>query len=326
MKKPSFAQKTVFLWLFLAVHQLMGASQAPAKSNSSDIVIEVKEAHPPKPDAIVVIDVPHIGGFMDGDDEVAAITTPASHPDTSKKDEEPKTAPVKDDKADEAGKKGVNDHPHSRTVHPRMRPSKYQKEAEAKAAKSKDAIVIPTTNRTQAITVINPEEANLRLSTVVFNETTFGFNSFTPSFKRAFMLDGQEFASVEPFFEPKRFKWDGVVVARLRRAIREQILQNRDLLDLLLASGESLLMYSSDNTFWGMKFDENDEHGEGQNILGKILMVTRSDIRDSIERGYAIARATTIRRAIALENAKEIIDLAINRALESAQLYKRCKS
>lgn len=75
-----------------------------------------------------------------------------------------------------------------------------------------------------------------------------------------------------------RRDWDSVKVSVMRRAVEAKFRQHSDLRQLLLSTGNALLVEHTENDdFWG---DAGD--GSGQNMLGRILMEVRDALRDDL--------------------------------------------
>lgn len=75
-----------------------------------------------------------------------------------------------------------------------------------------------------------------------------------------------------------RADWDDAKVEVMRRAVSAKFQQNRRVRDLLLSAGDEELVHSSSSDlFWG----QNDD-GDGENILGKILMDVREELAESL--------------------------------------------
>ena len=74
---------------------------------------------------------------------------------------------------------------------------------------------------------------------------------------------------------PIRPDWDEVRVSVMRRAVLAKFTAHRDIREALLATGDRELIEAAPNDyFWGA-----GRHGTGQNMLGKILMDTRTQLR-----------------------------------------------
>jgi N-glycosidase YbiA len=76
---------------------------------------------------------------------------------------------------------------------------------------------------------------------------------------------------------PLRRDWESVKVAVMTEAVLAKFTQHEDLRELLLATGDALLVEHTDNDdYWG---DGGD--GSGKNMLGRILMRVREQLRGS---------------------------------------------
>lgn len=74
---------------------------------------------------------------------------------------------------------------------------------------------------------------------------------------------------------PLRPDWEAIKDDVMRRAIAEKVRQHQSVQDVLLATGDSLLVeHSSIDNYWS---DGGD--GSGKNMLGKILMEVRRKLR-----------------------------------------------
>lgn len=72
-----------------------------------------------------------------------------------------------------------------------------------------------------------------------------------------------------------RRDWNSSRVEVMRRALRAKFDQHDDLRTLLLSTGEAKLVEHTENdAFWG---DGGD--GSGQNMLGRLLMEVRAELR-----------------------------------------------
>ncbi len=124
--------------------------------------------------------------------------------------------------------------------------------------------------------------------------------------EHAFKLDGVRWPSVEHFYQAQKYAgteaverirkadsplkarkagqdrsltarkdWDAVKEGIMGQAIRAKFEQNRQLRELLLATGDEELVHeSSTDLFWGRSRD-----GAGDNRLGLILMTVRQELR-----------------------------------------------
>lgn len=74
-----------------------------------------------------------------------------------------------------------------------------------------------------------------------------------------------------------RRDWESVKVSVMREAVRAKFMQHEDLRDLLLSTGDARLVEHTENDdYWG---DGGD--GSGKNMLGRILMEIREELRDA---------------------------------------------
>lgn len=72
-----------------------------------------------------------------------------------------------------------------------------------------------------------------------------------------------------------RRDWDSIKVSIMRDAVRAKFSQHKDLAQLLLATGDAKLVEHTDqDDYWG---DGGD--GSGKNMLGRILMEVRQELR-----------------------------------------------
>lgn len=73
-----------------------------------------------------------------------------------------------------------------------------------------------------------------------------------------------------------RNDWEEMKVHVMRTAVRAKFQQHANLQELLLGTGEQLLVEAADGDyFWGIGKD-----GTGQNWLGRILMEIRNELRE----------------------------------------------
>nr|MBO2493442.1 DUF1768 domain-containing protein [Clostridia bacterium] len=80
---------------------------------------------------------------------------------------------------------------------------------------------------------------------------------------------------------PIRPDWEEVKVGIMTQVVRAKFTQNPDLAKKLLATGDALLVEENSwgDTFWGTC------QGRGENMLGRILMLVRYELRYGIQRG-----------------------------------------
>jgi ribA/ribD-fused uncharacterized protein len=75
--------------------------------------------------------------------------------------------------------------------------------------------------------------------------------------------------------KPLRRDWEAVKDDVMREAVRAKFTQHPDLLTLLLATGDAhLVEHTTNDSYWG---DGGD--GSGKNMLGRILMHLRDQLR-----------------------------------------------
>lgn len=75
---------------------------------------------------------------------------------------------------------------------------------------------------------------------------------------------------------PLRRDWDQVKLAVMREAVLAKFIQHRELREILLATGDARIVeHTTNDNFWG---DGGD--GSGQNMLGRILMEIRTQLRE----------------------------------------------
>jgi len=73
-----------------------------------------------------------------------------------------------------------------------------------------------------------------------------------------------------------RRDWESVKVNIMREAILAKFTQHEDLRELLLATGDAkIIEHTTNDDYWG---DGGD--GRGKNMLGRILMDTRTKLRE----------------------------------------------
>jgi ribA/ribD-fused uncharacterized protein len=74
-----------------------------------------------------------------------------------------------------------------------------------------------------------------------------------------------------------RRDWESVKVSVMKKAVQAKFAQHDDLRSMLLATGDAKLVEHTENDdYWG---DAGD--GSGQNMLGKILMQVRAELRET---------------------------------------------
>ncbi len=73
-----------------------------------------------------------------------------------------------------------------------------------------------------------------------------------------------------------RKDWESAKVGVMRKAVLAKFSQHQKLKDLLLSTGDLKIVEHTDNdSYWG-----DGGNGKGKNMLGKILMEVRNEIRD----------------------------------------------
>lgn len=75
--------------------------------------------------------------------------------------------------------------------------------------------------------------------------------------------------------------WEQVKVGIMEEIVRAKFMQNEDLKQQLLATGDAELEEGNtwNDTFWGVHL----KNGKGQNHLGKILMKVRAELQENAE-------------------------------------------
>ena len=79
-------------------------------------------------------------------------------------------------------------------------------------------------------------------------------------------------SSLEP-----RPGWDSEKVGVMTGIVREKFRQHPELAERLLSTGDEPLV---ERNSWGDRFWGVDMNGEGENMLGRILMLVRDELRD----------------------------------------------
>lgn len=75
---------------------------------------------------------------------------------------------------------------------------------------------------------------------------------------------------------PLRKDWESIKVDLMREAVRAKFRQHDDLRELLLGTGDATLVeHTTNDSYWG---DGGD--GRGKNMLGRILMEIREELRN----------------------------------------------
>lgn len=79
---------------------------------------------------------------------------------------------------------------------------------------------------------------------------------------------------------PLRSDWESVKDDVMRDAVRAKFTQHKNLQDILLATGDAILVeHTVNDSYWA---DGGD--GTGKNMLGKILMEIREEIKSGLQR------------------------------------------
>lgn len=79
---------------------------------------------------------------------------------------------------------------------------------------------------------------------------------------------------------PLRSDWESVKDDIMRDAVRAKFTQHKNLQDILLATGDAILVeHTVNDSYWA---DGGD--GTGKNMLGKILMEIREEIKSGLQR------------------------------------------
>jgi hypothetical protein len=78
---------------------------------------------------------------------------------------------------------------------------------------------------------------------------------------------------------PLRKDWESVKDEVMREAVRAKFTQHEDLREILLGTGDALLVeHTANDSYWG---DGGD--GSGKNRLGQILMQVRAELRTDVQ-------------------------------------------
>ena len=137
----------------------------------------------------------------------------------------------------------------------------------------------------------------------------YGFMSNFAPF--GFIVDGKKWSTVEHYYQAQKFQspelqeeirsakspsmaaekgrdkskplrpdWDTYKIKAMYRALTAKFTQNPNLAKALLATDDALLVeYSKKDSYWG-----NGGDGSGQNMLGKVLMRVRRDLKELREK------------------------------------------
>jgi ribA/ribD-fused uncharacterized protein len=132
-----------------------------------------------------------------------------------------------------------------------------------------------------------------------------GFSNFAPF---PIDLDGQRWPTSEHYFQAQKFDdtrhqeairnekspiiaarmgrdrkktlrpdWESVKVEMMKKALRAKFTQHKEIRSILLSTGDATIIEHTENDrYWG---DGGD--GNGQNMLGKLLMEIRDELRPS---------------------------------------------
>jgi ribA/ribD-fused uncharacterized protein len=77
---------------------------------------------------------------------------------------------------------------------------------------------------------------------------------------------------------PLRADWEQVKDDAMREAVRQKFLSHKDIQEVLLSTGdEELIEKTTNDYYWGC-----GTNGTGKNMLGKILMEVRAEIRERL--------------------------------------------
>ena len=84
--------------------------------------------------------------------------------------------------------------------------------------------------------------------------------------------------------------WDSLAYTIVKRGVKAKFAQNEELLNILLSTGESVLMEcSATDLIWGIGVDIDSEDiydplkWRGQNQLGRILMSVRDELKEELK-------------------------------------------
>lgn len=77
--------------------------------------------------------------------------------------------------------------------------------------------------------------------------------------------------------KPLRRDWESVKVGVMRDAVRAKFTQHADIREILLSTGDAKIVeHTERDSYWG---DGGD--GSGKNMLGRILMEIRDELKES---------------------------------------------
>jgi N-glycosidase YbiA len=139
-----------------------------------------------------------------------------------------------------------------------------------------------------------------------YSNREFPYGAFSNFSAHGFELDGHYWPTAEHYFQAMKFEdadyrakiraakapklaadmgrdrsrplrpdWEVVKVDVMRRALRAKFISHADLRDLLLSTGEEEIIENAPGDYyWGVGAD-----GSGKNMLGKLLMELRAQLR-----------------------------------------------
>lgn len=113
----------------------------------------------------------------------------------------------------------------------------------------------------------------------------------------------------KPYRKDSRPDWDSVRVKVMRWCLRVKLAQNwREFGRLLLATGERpIVEQSKKDDFWGAKVAE-DGSLVGMNVLGRLLMELREQLKEDAEESLKVVTPLSIPRFLLLEREIEAVD------------------
>lgn len=124
--------------------------------------------------------------------------------------------------------------------------------------------------------------------------------------------------------------WDRIRYQIMRRGIRAKFQQNTALLDMLLGTGLSVLVEASPrDEVWGVKMTADDpditqiHKWKGRNLLGRVLMQVRSDLRIWMKSGNIEYREATEMHAHPVWQMSFIQAMQIPELRETVSTYPR---
>lgn len=78
--------------------------------------------------------------------------------------------------------------------------------------------------------------------------------------------------------EKRRKDWDDIKAGIMTEIVREKVSQNEDVKEILLKTGDKQIYENSPwDAYWGL-----GPNGDGQNMMGQILMEIRKEIRKQV--------------------------------------------